>query len=128
MKNPNRKEDWKDIFSLFRELVLTILKSGHNVVIDDVCIKEERFNKWKDVLSNYETLYIALKADLDTLEHREKARDRLIGLARSQFMVHDGKAYDLEFDNTINSVHNTMKSIILYLQSRAENQLHFISQ
>ena len=111
--NDNFSIIFPSTLSLFDKVVLTLLELGYNVIIDTVCISNERFQHWKSLLANYNTIYVALKSNIDTLEKREKERaDRTIGLARSQLNVHDGKKYDMEFDSGTQSIEEYTESII----------------
>ncbi len=86
--------------ALLKNVVLTLLEEGHNVIVDEVCVVEGSFNEWKQALSLYPTLYVGLQASSEELERREKARgDRVIGSARAQnLMVHKNNQYDIELD------------------------------
>lgn len=86
----------------FIEIVLTLAKMGHYIIIDDVSLGKEQVDLWKEALINYEVLWIGINAPLNILENREKERNnRILGSARGQyFQVHQNVVYDLEFDTS----------------------------
>lgn len=83
-----------------KEIVLTLAKIGHHIIIDDVAFGSHDVDGWRAALKEYKVLWIGMKTSLPALERREKGRDnRIQGSARAQyFKVHNGVTYDLEFD------------------------------
>jgi chloramphenicol 3-O phosphotransferase len=83
-----------------KEIVLTLAKMGHHIIIDDVAFGKADVDVWRESLKEYKVLWIGLKTSLQELEEREKGRDnRIQGSARAQyFKAHNGVTYDLEFD------------------------------
>lgn len=103
------------VIELNRQLVLTMLENGHNVIIDDISFGKEDVDKWRELLADYSVLYVGLHAPLEVIEQRERARgDRLPGSTRWQYYtVHVGNAYDLDID----TYHQTLEEnveLILY--------------
>lgn len=88
------------ISHLFKQVVITALECGHNIIIDEVCVVEGSFAKWQKILSPWNTLYIGIKTETSVLIQREQDRkDRMIGSARAQnAIVHLHKSYDLELN------------------------------
>lgn len=97
----------------FMEIVLTMAKMGHHVIIDDVSLGKEQVDLWKGALSGYKVLWIGIKAPLMVLEAREKERsNRINGSARAQyFQVHKDVSYDLEFDTSKVSLETIVRTI-----------------
>ena len=56
----------------FREVVHSLAKSGHHLIIDDFAFGQENMDAWKDKLKEFPTLWVGLKAPLEILEKREK--------------------------------------------------------
>lgn len=85
---------------LFREMVLTMLKSGFNVIIDDVASECNAYEEWRKALKGYQVLWVGLTAPIDEIEKREISRgDRQIGQARAASkIVHQNFKYDLFID------------------------------
>jgi chloramphenicol 3-O phosphotransferase len=102
------------INNALRSIVLTMLKEGFNIIVDDVCISRESFFRWQKILSIYNTLYVGISAPVEILELREKARgDRVHGSARAQHEVsHDGNQYNLMLDTSTNSIEECVAKII----------------
>jgi chloramphenicol 3-O phosphotransferase len=82
------------------DIAVTLLKNGHNLIIDEVCVSEDNFLAWQRKLSPFKSLYVGLFATTKTLEQREGMRkDRMIGSARAQnLIVHQGNHYDISYD------------------------------
>jgi len=104
----------KKVNNSLKNIVLTMLNDGLNVIIDEVCIDSESFNRWQKKLSSYKVLYVGVRAPVETLETREKERDnRIHGSARAQHeLVHLGNQYDLEVDTSMKSIEGCVNSII----------------
>ena len=86
-----------------RAAVAALAEEGNNLIVDDVLFGEQGgVADYRRRLASHDFKVIGVKAPLDVLEAREKARgDRLIGLARWQFpRVHEGILYDLEVDTS----------------------------
>ncbi|NRA74252.1 MAG: AAA family ATPase [Rickettsiales bacterium] len=105
---------------LLKKIAITMLKSDHNIIIDDVCLTNDSFKQWKKILAPYKTIYIALKTSTKILEKREKERNnRMLGSARAQnITIHDGKKYDLEINTETTSIEVASQKIIRHLQSQ----------
>jgi chloramphenicol 3-O phosphotransferase len=82
-----------------RRAVAALAASGNDLIVDDVMLGDEQA-EYRRLLAPFAVHWVAVRASLDVLEARERARgDRMIGLARWQFpRVHAGKTYDLELD------------------------------
>lgn len=101
----------KSFFSMTKSL----LNDGHNVIIDEICLEQKKAYNWQALLSNFDTYYVGITADLKELEEREKARDnRMIGSARSQIeLVHTvGFKYNLIIDSSKKTVTESAKMIL----------------
>lgn len=98
----------------FRNVVRNLAKNGHYLIIDDFAFGQENINLWKETLKDFSTLWVGLKAPLEVLEKREKARDgRIIGSARAQyFQFLDNKIkYDIKFDTDAESLSAIIQKI-----------------
>lgn len=95
------------------EIVLTMARMGHYIVIDDVSFGKCQVDIWKDALKDYKVIWIGLKAPLEILEAREKERgNRMHGSARAQyFQVHKDAVYNLEFDTSKDSLETIVRTI-----------------
>ena len=104
----------------FREVVLTLVKMGHHLIIDDVSFGKEQIDEWRESLKDFRVLWIGVNAPLPVLEQREKERgNRILGSARGQFhKVHVDAIYDLEVDthqSTLSEIVEKIKSLDLSL-------------
>jgi chloramphenicol 3-O phosphotransferase len=90
----------KKMEKTFQEVVLTLVKSGHHLIIDDVSFGKDEVDEWRKVLQGYNVIWVGVNAPLHILEQREQERgNRIEGSARGQFhKVHVGVSYDLEID------------------------------
>lgn len=103
----------KKMVETLMKIVITMADMGHYIIIDDVSFGKCQVDQWRKVLDGYKVLWIGIKAPLNTLEEREKARgNRMPGSARAQyFQVHTDVSYDLEFDTSKDSLENIIRII-----------------
>lgn len=96
-----------------KEIVVTMARMGHYIIVDDVSFGKCPVEMWKQFLKDYKVLWIGVKAPLEVLEAREKERgNRMYGSARAQyFQVHKDVIYDLEFDTSKDSMEVIIKRI-----------------
>lgn len=103
----------RKMIQTLREIVLTLVRMGHYVIVDDVSFGKCEVDEWKEALKDWKVLWIGIKASLNVLESREKERgNRLHGSARAQyFKVHQDVLYDLEFDTSKESLGTIVRTI-----------------
>ncbi|HEV2524209.1 MAG TPA: chloramphenicol phosphotransferase, partial [Gammaproteobacteria bacterium] len=104
----------KKVSDALKNIVISMLQSGLNVIIDEVCIGDKSFEIWQKKLSGYKVLYVGVNAPIEILEMRENERkDRIIGSARGQFIsAHKNNQYDLEIDTSRISIENCVSTIM----------------
>jgi hypothetical protein len=92
-----------------------LAKKGHHLIVDDVSFGKKQVDEWKELLKNFQVLWVGVNAPLDVLEQREKeSGNRMVGSARGQFhKVHLDTAYDLEVD----TYHATPSENVAKIQS-----------
>lgn len=90
----------KQIVRSYEEVVLTLAKQGHFLVIDDVSFGKKQVDQWRKGLNAYKVLWVGLHCPIEEIEQREKNRgNRLEGSGRHQHTeVHRGVKYDIELD------------------------------
>ena len=98
----------------YPEIVALLAQRGHSLIVDDVGVSDEEFNKWQTLFRNYKVLYVALKASLPALEQRERQRgDRIIGSARVfHHKMRFGNRYDIELDTSELSIEQCVEAIL----------------
>lgn len=108
------------ICKTFQEVVLTLAKMGHHIIIEDLSFGKQQLEEWKQILKNFRVLWVGVNAPLSVLEQREKERNnRIQGSARGQFhKVHADATYDLEIDTHQASVSENAEKIKKVLMSR----------
>lgn len=96
-----------------KDIALLLASQQYNLIIDDVAIGAIEVEEWKQILKNYQVLYVGVTTPLEILEEREKNRgDRFLGSARGQyFKVHENVAYDLEVDTYAHTLEENIKVI-----------------
>jgi chloramphenicol 3-O phosphotransferase len=101
------------ISDTLKEIVLTMAKMDHYIIIDDVAFGKEDVDKWRAILSDYKVLWIGIHTPLPLLEERERQRgNRILGSARAQYyQVHSGVTYDLDFDTSKDSLKKISQEI-----------------
>ncbi|MDF2577941.1 MAG: chloramphenicol phosphotransferase [Chlamydiales bacterium] len=104
----------KKINETYYEIVVSLARLGHYLVIDEVAFGAQAIGVWKEKLKGFNTLYVGIKTPLSILEQREKERgDRILGSARAQSMVvHQGVHYDLEFNSSQSSPEEIAQEIL----------------
>jgi chloramphenicol 3-O phosphotransferase len=103
----------KKINRTLKDIAHLLASQHYNIIIDDVAFDVTEVEEWKDVLKNFDVLYVGVTSPLEILEQREKERgNRLLGGARGQyFKVHENVAYDLEIDTHTHSVEENIDKI-----------------
>jgi len=96
-----------------KEVVLTLAKLNHHIIIDEVSFGKQDIDEWRTYLNGYSVLWVGIHSPLSVLEEREKERgNRMIGSARAQYYtVHQDVVYDLEFDTSQDSLHKIVEMI-----------------
>ncbi len=103
----------KKMVETLKEIVLTMVRMGHHVIVDDVSFGKCEVDEWREALKDCKVLWVGIKAPLNILEAREKVRgNRMHGSARAQyFKVHKDVVYDIEFDTSKDSLTTIVQSI-----------------
>lgn len=103
----------KRIVRSLKDIAVLLASQSYNLIIEDVAFGAVEVDEWKQVLKNYNVLYVGVVTPLDILEKREGARgDRFVGSARAQyFKVHENVAYDLEIDTHTHSLEENVLKI-----------------
>ena len=88
------------MLAAYRGSVAAVARAGINVIVDEVLLSAADLKAWQVQLDGLEVMWVAVTADLDVVEQRERDRDdRMIGLARSQHsVVHRHAVYDVRVD------------------------------
>ncbi len=103
----------KQVVRSYEEIVVTLAKQGHFLIIDDVSFGKKQVDYWRKALQPYKVLWVGLHCPLDEIERREKNRgNRLEGSARHQHAeVHRGVKYDIELDTHKQSLEECVEII-----------------
>ncbi len=109
----------KRMVQAFKNIVITLAQSGHNIIIDDVSFGKEQVDAWRNALKDFNVLWVGVTAHLEVLEQREKERgDRKVGEARWQAEhVHKGVDYDLMIDTHKKSIDENREIISEYMNA-----------
>ena len=107
----------KRIVRSLKDIALLLASQQYNLIIDDVAFGTVEVEEWKQVLKNYNVLYVGVITPLEILEQRERSRgDRCAGSARGQyFKVHENVAYDLEIDTHAQTLEENVAKILAAL-------------
>jgi len=103
----------KQMVQAFKEIVVSLVKSGLNVIVDDVSFGKEEVDAWKTSLKEVNVLWVGVTAPIEILEQREKDRgDRKIGSAKWQAeRVHCDVQYDVVINSHEKSIDENVKKI-----------------
>lgn len=103
----------KQMTQAFKDIVVTLAKSGHYVIVDDVSFGKEQVDEWHSALKRFNVLWVGVTAPIEILEQRERARaDRKLGSARWQAeRVHANVNYDLVIDTHGKNVDDNVEVI-----------------
>ncbi|MCH9628057.1 MAG: Chloramphenicol 3-O phosphotransferase [Chlamydiales bacterium] len=103
----------KRIVDTLKDVALLFASQNYNLIIDDVAFGTVEVEEWKQILKDYDVLYVGVVTPLNILEKRERARgDRFAGSARAQYYsVHENVAYDLEVDSHAHTLEESVAMI-----------------
>ncbi len=106
------------ILQTVKDVTVTLARTGHKVIIDDVSIGKEQVDAWRAALKDFKVLWVGVTAPLDILEQREKDReDRIQGLTQWQAeRVHVGVKYDIVVDTYHKTLDENVELILSLLQ------------
>lgn len=87
-----------------------------NLIIDDVIYGEKWNQQYTEILSGFDSTWVAIYCPLEILEEREIQRgDRSKGKARRQFdLVHLDKRYDLVIDTSMKTPQECAQEIYIF--------------
>jgi chloramphenicol 3-O phosphotransferase len=90
----------KRMIETLKMISVLLASQNFNLIIDDVALSGAEVEEWKQLLKNYDVLYVGIVTPLEVLEERERSRgDRRIGSARAQYQtMHKNTSYDLTID------------------------------
>ena len=111
--------------------IATLVKSGLNVIVDEVLTKPMTLTWLQAALADSEVVFVGLYCGLAELERRESKRgDRKIGLARFQYPnIHIHGEYDIEVNTENNDVVACAQQIKERLESRPGfDQFHLVKE
>lgn len=91
------------IFQGMHNTILGLASIGHNLIVDDVILRQTRLKKYIEILKDFEVWFVQVFCPLPVLEERERVRrDRLVGQARGQYhLVHKPGIYDITLDTSV---------------------------
>lgn len=109
----------KRMVQAFKDVVVCLAQSGHNIIVDDVSFGKEQVDAWRDTLKDFRVLWVGVTAPLEILEQREKERsDRKLGSTKWQAEhVHEGVKYDFMVDTHKNDISENVNLVIQHLRS-----------
>lgn len=101
-----------------RDFVTAAASRGLDVIVDDVCTREE-VSDYRAQLAAHRLTIVRVDVSLHEAEGREHARgDRMIGLARQQFgRIHQGIDYDLVVSNHDGALQTCAAAILAKAES-----------
>ncbi len=87
----------------YHEAAVAGVRSGLDVIVDDVVVDEAIFGDWLDVLGELEPTWVGIRCSPDIAVRREQARgDRPVGMTAVQTMsVHRHVSYAFEIDTGV---------------------------
>ena len=90
------------LLSGYRRSVAAVVRSGLNVIVDEVVLDDEAWAQWDSELEGLDPFWVRVDCPIEVCERREHARaDRLPGLARSQAdVVHRYPPYRFGVDTS----------------------------
>ena len=98
----------------YRRSVAAVVRSGVNVIVDEVVLDEEAWAQWDSELRALDPFWVRVDCPIEVCEGRERGRaDRLPGLARSQAaFVHRHPQYDFAVDTSTASPPELAQAVI----------------
>ena len=88
---------------VYHQTVAAAVRSGINVIVDDVVVDRAVFESWQSALDGLIAEWVAVRCPKDVAEQREHARgDRAKGLVAAQYdVVHRWIRYSFEIDTGV---------------------------
>jgi chloramphenicol 3-O phosphotransferase len=101
------------VWEAFRRSVRAVALVGFNVVVDEVMLDRESWDRWRAALDDLPVAWVGVRCDVDIAHAREAARgDRIVGTARGQAdLVHAHATYDIELDTTNSAVADLVREL-----------------
>ena len=111
------------VFAGYRRSVAAVVRSGVNVIVDEVVVDDEAWSQWDSELRALDPFWVRVDCPIDVCERRERARaDRLPGLARSQAtVVHRYPPYHFTVDTSTAPPAELAQAVIAAHSARRED-------
>lgn len=93
------------VYDVFKLQIQQLAQHGFHVIVDNVALTADDYQKWKEHLNLYTLFTVKIDASPEVLDNREKSRcDRVLGVSRAlQQTVHRNYSYDYQLDTTTDS-------------------------
>ena len=106
----------------YRRSVAAVVRSGVNVIVDEVVLDEEAWDQWESELRALDPFWVRVDCPIEVCEERERARsDRLPGLARSQStVVHRHPHYGVAVDTSKASPAELAQAVLTAYTARSD--------
>ena len=89
-------------FDGFHHSISAFANTGSDLLVEHIVEEQIWADDLKAILSPFDTFWVGIHCDLETLEKRESLRgDRSIGEAKYHIKTHQFQSYDLEADGTL---------------------------
>ena len=110
----------KKIEESFRIVVKALLKSGIDLIIDNVVDGNDEMLVWKKLFAAFDCCYVGVFCPLETLIEREAERnERMRGSAAEQyFRTHEGVEYDISVDTGAESIKSCANLVVSHITKR----------
>lgn len=90
------------VLAAYRAAVSAVARSGINVIVDEVLLEDDGWQKWERQLEGLDVTWVSVDCEPALREERERQRgDRMIGISRAvAAIVHRKVVYDAAVDTS----------------------------
>lgn len=120
--NPKWQELRPAFFDGFHRTIAAMARAGNPLIVEHVLERQEWYDMCATLLDDFDTFFVLLTADADTIDERERERDdRFAGEGRSHLAdgVHTFGTYDVAVDTSAMSPAEVAASIVAAIRRRS---------
>jgi len=113
-------EDGVKMLRGMRRAIAAMVKSGNNVIIDDIILSGEFLNDYLQVFRDLKVIFVGVHCPLSVIDKRETARPgRFPGTAAGHFQIcHAHGDYDVEVDTSIDSPQQCAERVVTFIRNQ----------
>ena len=113
--------DGKKMLKGMRRAMAAMVKSGNNIIVDDIILEPEFLNDYLEVFAPFDVYFVGVRCPKTVINDREQARPgRFPGTAVGHFDVcHQHDCYDVEVDTSVSTPTFCAEKIVEHMTSNS---------